>query len=149
SQGVGGGSGTFEGWNITLDNPPLYDSVNYSFNPTDFLSDPTGSNVNHINTQVCPDENITYEITFSNWLPECGSIIETIDIVVDPNCSCTPPNIVTTPLVGCDVDLSDAIDPSSDAANLSYHGSQGDALADINPITGNVNTTGSYWVRAV
>ncbi len=147
---IGVGVGNFSGWSITFDNPPIHNDINYSWSPTTDLSGPTsGTNTQAINNQACPPSTTSYELTVDNGVAGCLTHTETVDIVVNPNCSCTPPNIVTIPLVGCNVDLSDAIDPSSDAANLSYHGSQGDALADINPITGNVNTTGSYWVRAV
>lgn len=143
---VAGVLGAFEGWSITFDNPPVHWPVDVVWDPSANMTNP-----NQIENQICPTGSTSYDITVSNGVPGCASHTETIPITVSPCDGCTPPVITIDPLTACapnTLNLSDAINPSSEAATLSYHATQADAQNDANPISTTVSTSGSYWVRA-
>lgn len=142
------GLGSFEGWSITFDNPPIYGPANVVWDPAANMANP-----NQIDNQVCPP-NIganTYSLTVSNGVAGCATSTETITVMVDPCNGCDIPQVVINPLVECipnTVDLEDAIDPSSEAATLSYHNTQADAQNDVNAISNTtISSSGTYWVR--
>ncbi len=144
--GITFGAGVFSGWSITFDDPPIHNPVTASWSPTNGLSDP-----NSVNTQACPSNSTNYELTISNGVPGCATHTETVAITVDACGGCIPPAITVGPLSVCapgTVTLSDAINPSSEAATFTYHASQADAQNDANPISTTVSTPGTYWVRA-
>ncbi len=143
--GISAGSGSFEGWSITFDDPPIYGTSNISWSPTIGLSNPAS-----INTDACPVVSTDYELTVSNGTPGCATHTEIVSITVDTCGGCIPPNLIIDALNAClpsTVDLSDAIDPASDLANITYHSSMADAQNGVNPIGQVVGSTGSYWIR--
>lgn len=143
--GLGFGIGTLQGWSITFNDPPIYAPVEYSWSPTNGLSDPDS-----INTQACPTATTNYELTVSNGTPGCATHTENIHIIVDPCGGCVPPAVTVNQLNSCapaSVDLTNAIASGSAPATLSYHASQNDAQNDSNPINTIITTSGTYWVR--
>ena len=144
--GLGFGLGTLTGWNITFDNPPVYQDPFYSWSPAAGLSDPTSAN-----PTACPTETTTYTLTTSNGVPGCAVNETPLTIVVDPCDDCVPPSLDIEDLITCinpSVDLNDAILPTSDAAIISFHNTQADAQNNVNPIANVVGTSGSFWIRA-
>ncbi len=144
--------GSISGWNITFDDPPILNDVDYTWSPTTNLTGPTsGSATQTINNQACPPSTTTYNLTVSNGVPGCATHIEPVEIIVDPCTGCTPPTLNINALEACSpntVDLNGAIDPSSDPANNTFYNTQNDADNATNPISNSVTTGGSYWVRA-
>lgn len=139
--------GSIGGWSITFDDPPVYQPVCYNWTPA------TGLSVtNDINTTACPTSTTTYNLEVSNCVPGCPTQTETVTITVDPCGGCTPPNmVINTPAAICapgTIDLSTAIGGASDPATVTYHASNADATADINPIAAGVTTSGTYFIRA-
>jgi gliding motility-associated-like protein len=138
--------GSITGWNITFNDPPVYQSVCTSWSPVAGLSAP-GS----LNTDACPTVSTNYTLTVDNCVPGCPTYTETVAITVNPCGGCTPPNIIINNLQACSpntVDLTNAIGAGSDPATLTYYNSQVDAQNATNPIGSVVGTSGSYWVRA-
>lgn len=138
--------GSIGGWSITFDDPAIYQPVCYDWTPTTGLSDPS-----NINTDACPTSTTTYNLEVTNCVPGCPTHTESVTITVDP-CGCVPPAQTILPLTACTpntLDLTDAIDPSSDPANLSYYANQTDAQNATNPLgSTSISSSGSYWVRA-
>ncbi|HLU86414.1 MAG TPA: hypothetical protein VKZ44_01590, partial [Taishania sp.] len=152
SPGFGVGVGTFSGWSITFNDPPIYGPVTATWSPTTGMSNPTIADPNAINTQACPTTTTNYTLTVANDTPGCAIHQEPVSIIVD-NCNgCVNPTIVIDqPVAVCSpstVDLSGTINPTSDAATVTFHTSAADAQNDVNPISSVVNTSGTYWLRA-
>lgn len=139
--------GSFSGWNITFDDPPILQPVCASWSPTTGVSNPSS-----INTDLCPVTTTDYTLSISNCVPGCATFDTIIPITVNPCGGCVPPNInIVSPLTACapnTVDLANAIGAGSDPANLTYYNTQADAQAATGAISGIVGVSGSYWVRA-
>lgn len=143
--GLGLGFGTLQGWSITFDDPPIYAPVNYSWAPTNGLSNPAS-----INTQACPTATTNYVLTVDNGTAGCPTHTENVNIIVDPCNGCIPPAVTVNALSACapgTVNLTTAIASGSAPATLSYHATQANAQNDVSPISTTVTTSGSYWVR--
>jgi gliding motility-associated-like protein len=144
--GFGFGFGSLTGWNITFDDPPVVQPVNTVWSPTTGLTDP-----NSLNTQACPNTTTTYTLEVDNGVPGCATYTEDFTLTVDPCGGCIPPVLDIDPIFICspnNADLNDAINPSSDPATITFHGTQADAQNDVNTISNSTGATGSYWVRA-
>ncbi len=149
--GIAVGVGNFSGWSITFDNPPIHGPVTATWSPSTGLTPPTITDANNISTVTCPTSNASYDITVSNGVAGCATHTETIQIVVSPCLPCTPPNLIINNLQDCSsstIDLNTAIDPTSDAATITFYNSQADANSATNAINSVVTSSGSYWVRA-
>ena len=138
--------GSFGGWSITFDDPPIFQPVCYQWTPAVGLSTDTD-----INTTACPTTTTTYDLEVSNCIPGCPTYTESVTITVDPCGGCVPPvMVINPPAAVCapnSIDLATTIDPTSDPATISYHASLADANADANPIGASVSTSGTYFIR--
>ncbi|AEA42889.1 gliding motility-associated C-terminal domain-containing protein [Fluviicola taffensis] len=137
--------GGIGGWNITFDDPPVYQPVTASWSPTTGLS-----STNTVNTTACPTNTTNYVLTLSNGTPGCPTHTENVNIIVDPCGGCIPPVVNVNSLNTCapgTVNLTAAIAAGSAPATLTYHATQTDAQNDISPISTIVGTSGTYWVR--
>ena len=117
-------------------------------NTTSF-SAPFTSPQNYTLTGLTPDGNNCNISAYFSDLTACSSVAN----YQSPSaCNCVGPNIIVNNLAICanggSENLDNAIDPTSDAATITYHNSQTDAQNDVNPINNIVNTGGSYWIRA-
>lgn len=74
------GSGNFDGWSITFDDPGLTAPVNYSWNPTTNMTNQTT-----LNPTICPDQTSTYTLTATNS-PGCRPGTDNITITVPNSC---------------------------------------------------------------
>lgn len=80
--GLGIGFGTFDGWNITFDDPQVTAPANYTWSPTTGLSDP-----NSLTPDACPQQTTTYTLTVEDQ-NQCAQETSSVTITVTPNC-CT------------------------------------------------------------
>ncbi len=80
--GLGIGTGFFDGWNITFDDPQVTAPANYTWSPTTGLSDP-----NSLNPDACPQQTTTYTLTVEDQ-NQCAQETSQVTVTVSPNC-CT------------------------------------------------------------
>jgi len=135
-----------QGWFINFDSPPNNISPTYEWSPSLSVSDPLIEK-----PEVCPTSTTTYKLVMTNGNPGCATDTSYLTVNVNPCPGCTPPTLVINNLDICATDtgdLSNAIAPASDLANISFYGSPSDANSSANPISPNVTAEGSYWVRA-
>lgn len=89
----------------------------------------------------------TYEVEITT---STGCVVTESYTLHDP-CSCIPPVLQINPLEGClpnQIDLNNAIDPSSDVATATFYNSENNADDATFAINNLVTASGSYWVRA-
>src|SRR5690554_1396712 len=140
-------AGFLTGWSITFDDPPIHSPVDAVWSPTTGLTPGTIVDASNIYTQTCPTTTTTYDLTVSNGVTGCATHTEPIEVTVS-SCDCVLPNLIVHDLTGCVVDLSDAIDPASDPATITFYTNQTDANNATSAIGNSVTTSGSYWIRA-
>lgn len=145
--GLGIGVGTLSGWSISFDDPAITGPVTYTWSPTTNMT-----NSNTLTPTVCPANTTTYDLTVSNSNPGCPTYTEGVTVTVSPCSGCTPPTAtITNPAAVCapsTVNLASAVSGTGTAI-LTYHSSNADATADINPLASStVSTSGTYYVRA-
>ena len=139
--------GPYNGWdvyNVTLpaalnNNPNA--QIGFHFSNDDYIiPDDWGIGINNISlTGETPIAVVCTEIDTFN--------------VNGITCGCVPPTLSTSALTGCTpgtVDLLTGVTTShvNGAPTVSFHTSQGDADADINPVANPVSTGGTYYVRS-
>ena len=77
---LGFGSGNFDGWSITFDDPGLTGPVTHTWSPTVNMTNETT-----LNPTVCPPFTSTYTLTATNH-PGCRPASDDITITVPANC---------------------------------------------------------------
>ena len=105
-----------------------------------------------IDLSTFPPGTYTFDVIAEGFenCADPSDVSDQFTVTINP-CGCTPPTINVNPLSACSpnsVDLNTAIGAGSDPATISFHASNADANADINPISSTVSVAGTYFIRA-
>ena len=136
---LGIGSGNFDGWSITFDDPGLTAPVSYTWSPTVNMTD-----ANTLTPNVCPNFTTTYTLTATNH-PGCQPQSDNVTITV-PNtcCQLQLDNVVTQQPSCAGGDGSITLQVSGQVTGLVYSIDNG-ATYQTSPNFTGLNV-GSYYV---
>lgn len=129
--GLGFGSGNFDGWSITFDDPGLTAPVSFSWSPT---TDMTNSNT--LTPTVCPNQTTTYVLT-ATTAPGCQPVSDSITVTVPNSCCQLQLDNVAIQQPSCTAaDGEIVITASGQIAGLEYSIDNGATFQTSNTFTG-------------
>lgn len=137
--GLGFGSGNFDGWSITFDDPGLTAPVSFSWSPTTGMT-----NATTLNPTVCPNQTTTYTLT-ATTAPGCVPASDSITVTVPNSCCQLQLDDVTLQQPSCtSPDGQIVITVSGQTTGLQYSIDNGSTFQSSGTFTG--LAAGSYTV---